>query len=141
MMDKKQSTERCAVAFSDHLTLILHTKFLETTTTWGRGLWKMNVSMLQIELTRTLFKDDWGRWKMTRHKYTKSVAWWWSCVKPKLRAFFLRMCSERASDFQEMNKFLQKNIYDLLTVHRDCSDKYRELKTLKAKIVRLHAQH
>jgi hypothetical protein len=51
------------------------------------------------------------------------------------------MGSERASAFREMNNFLHKAIYDLLTVHRDCSDKYRGLKTLKAKIIRLHAQH
>jgi exonuclease III len=60
MMDKKQSTEICAVAFSDHLAVILHTKCLTTTTTWGRGLWKMNVSMLQNEPKRTLFEDEWG---------------------------------------------------------------------------------
>jgi hypothetical protein len=50
------------------------------------------------------------------------------------------MGHERASAFREMNNFLHKAIYDLLTSHRDCSDKYRGLKSLKAQISRLHAQ-
>jgi hypothetical protein len=46
MVAKKQSTEIRAVAFTYHLAVILNTQCMAKTTTRGRGLWKMNVSML-----------------------------------------------------------------------------------------------
>jgi exonuclease III len=66
IMAKKQTTVLYAVAFTDYPAVILHTRCLVTTTTPGRGLWEMNVSMLQYEHTLLASRTN-GKRKMSLH--------------------------------------------------------------------------
>jgi hypothetical protein len=76
MLARQPSTEIRAAAFTDHMTVILHTTCAVTAAHRGRGLWRMNAALLHHATTRNLLAEEWLRWKATRHNYITSVQWW-----------------------------------------------------------------
>jgi hypothetical protein len=89
-MNAKKSIEIRAVAFSDHFAVILHTGCMTTSTTRGRGLWKMNTSLLKEGISVTNSRKN-GTGGNQRSKNTNPVCSGGSGVSKTIRAFFRRM--------------------------------------------------
>jgi hypothetical protein len=75
------------VAFTDHLVVFLRIKLEAPLLTRGRGLWKMNMDLLEDTTIRSRFQQEWTRWRMQEGKYPVIVTWWQKYVKWKTFSF------------------------------------------------------
>ena len=60
--------------FSDHSSVNL--KFRITETDYGKGVWKMNASVLQSKLFQDSFRVMWRDWKKVEDLYNDKRVWW-----------------------------------------------------------------
>lgn len=66
------------VSFSDHdLYMVeLKTQQNEDRPVWGRGLWKVNASLLEDTEIRTTITRCWHEWREQKHNFADQLQWW-----------------------------------------------------------------
>jgi hypothetical protein len=140
LLRKKKSIEIRAAAFTDHLAVISHTK-CPMDTTMGQGSWRLNMMLLRDRYTVDPLKDEWTKWKGSKERYPSPVIWWCRHVKPKIQAFFRRRVSGRKQEFRNKENFYYHALYDLLDDEKNHPTKGANVRMIKAKIIRLHAEY
>lgn len=83
------SVSTVPVAFSDHSAVIMKVRTSQSEiVTRGRGYWKINPSILEVEDITSRFEEQYEILK-TRAMYTADLSSWWNFVfKPKCRRFY-----------------------------------------------------
>ena len=62
-----------AAPFSEHSAVNI--KLRTTDIEYAKGLWKMNINIINSELFRTTFRNIWNKWKEQKQHYDTNI-WW-----------------------------------------------------------------
>jgi exonuclease III len=138
VLSRSPRTETRAVAFSDHMAVVIHTTCAVEVAAQGRGVWRMNAALLNSNATQSRLAEEWTRWDALKRLYSTRVQWLCRGIKPRIRTFFKREGRARAMEAKEMSEFLYTAIYDLLSSRMDPLEKHGRLQSLKAQLRRLH---
>jgi hypothetical protein len=135
---KKVGVETVAAAFTDYLAVILWLSVDVPMVQRGRGLWKLNASLLEEEAFREKIHQQWVTWMQQRRNYPDWTTWWARYTKKKIRLLCIQEGAERRRDFMRMENFYYKCIYDILWKNHPHDMKLTMLNRIKAKISTLH---
>ena len=80
--DQVKTIEYSSCVFSDHK--IVRLEFRTSETQRGRGIWKMNSSVIESELFNSSFPKLWNVWKKEKNKYS-DIGVWWDLGKHKIK--------------------------------------------------------
>jgi hypothetical protein len=112
-MSWKIGIETQIAAFTYHHAVILRLALHRPLQLRGRGLWKMNYSLLQDKHFADVLKTKWNVWK-THMKYYPSVVVWWSrYVKKCLQMTFKIEGAERRRARQRLENFYYEVMNDI----------------------------
>ncbi|KYO18906.1 hypothetical protein Y1Q_0018885 [Alligator mississippiensis] len=126
---KAEEAKCTPVCFSDHSLLTLRIDLggqLER----GRGVWKLNTSLLEDEQTRRSYREHYAGWWTLRELYQNQTEWWAS-VKERTRSFFQTVGKGWALFHQRRHKCLTCKLQDLhrqAVVEQDVREAMWELK-------------
>jgi hypothetical protein len=85
-----------------------------TSETPGKGLMKMNVTLLKEKSVREEIREKWGRWRKNKKYYANTVEWWIKVVKQQIRRLFTHGGLEKRQEDREMENSYYQCIYDIL---------------------------
>lgn len=80
--------------------------------THGKGVWKMNIELLEDERVREEYVRMFERWKKRRLDFG-SVIEWWEWVKENTKRFFIKKGCERVKGEREEYEWWQKRLTHL----------------------------
>ena len=137
----KQGKETIAVAFSDHMAVLLRIDLSIPFVHRGRGRWQMNTSFLKDRTVQQKISETWEECREHMHRYPDMVKWWAQYVKRKIQTMFIWVGTERNTDRRQMENYYYAVIYDLLQAPIQHADRMTALKEIKVKIIRLNSNH
>ena len=100
----------------------------------------MNVAYLHEKTFRDNLNTRWTQWQQHKRFYPNTVQWWGRYVKRMVRQIFTSEGTGRRRDRQTLENFYYDAICTVLQADTITDSSYVTLKTLKAKIVRLHME-
>jgi hypothetical protein len=106
--------------------------------TRGRGLWRMNTTLLRETDFRQLLQDKWEYWRKHRRYYPTIITWWERYVKRIIQKLFTWEGTERRRDRRTMKNFYFETVNTMLCTQPDHETTTIKLKRMKAKITLLH---
>lgn len=115
--------------FSDHLMLSC-TLSLPTGVTVGKGLWKLNCSLLEDEDVVKEYREQFSQWQTLQDFYDTRTQWW-EMVKDRTRQFFMKIGRDKKNKEKRHMMGLQKRLqryFNLLNNGFDFNDEIREVK-------------
>jgi endonuclease/exonuclease/phosphatase family metal-dependent hydrolase len=134
----KIGVETVAAVFTDHLAVILRLSVNVPMVRRGRGLWKLNATLLEEEAFREKIHQQWVTWTQQRRNYSDWTTWWGRYTKKKIRLLCIQEGVERRRDFMQMENIYYDCICDVLRNNHPHDLKMAVLNRLKAKITTLH---
>ena len=121
-----------AAPFSDHSAVNI--KIRTTDIEYGKGLWKMNVSIINSELFRTTFRNIWNKWKEQKQYYDTNI--WWDIGKRKVKEIAI-WCSKEIAKEKRLNVcMLEKEINKLKGTNANIAD----INILQSKLQRIYEE-
>ncbi|XP_057190687.1 uncharacterized protein LOC130554835 [Triplophysa rosa] len=94
--------------FSDHAMLSCTLSFT-TGVTVGRGIWKLNCSLLQDEEIAREYREQFSQWQ-TLQDFFNSRAQWWEMVKDRTGHFFRKKGTQKKNTEKRRMLGLQKRL-------------------------------
>ena len=96
------------VFFSDHVMLSC-TLSLSSGVTFGRGLWKLNCSLLEDREIVRDYREQYKEWQTLQDLY-ESRAHWWEMVKRRTRTYFRKLGKKKRAREDRRMLGLQKRL-------------------------------
>lgn len=118
------------IFFSDH-TMLSCTLTLSSGVTAGKGLWKLNCSLLQDKEIVREYREQYSRWQ-TLQDFYDSRALWWEMVKEKTKTFFSEVGKRKKNKEKRKMVGLQKRLqryFNLVNLGFDFNDEIKGVKT------------
>ena len=115
--------------FSDHAMLSC-TLSLPTDLTVGRGIWKLNCSLLQDETIVKEYREQFSQWQ-TLQDFFDSRAQWWEMVKGRTRLFFRQKGKKKKEKETRRIVGLQKRLQRYFNLLNSGIDFSEEIKAVK----------
>ncbi|MGL5950694.1 MAG: hypothetical protein ACRCZH_04655, partial [Cetobacterium sp.] len=115
--------------FSDHAMLSCTLSLPQGVTT-GRGLWKLNCSLLCDKDIVREYKEQYSQWQ-TLQDFYESRAQWWEMVKGRTKTFFRQVGKNKKDMERRQMVGLQKRLqryFKLLNQGFDFSDEIKQVK-------------
>jgi hypothetical protein len=137
LLARKQGVETVALAFTDHLAVVLRLAVDMPLPVTGKSYWKMNTSYLNEAAFRDVIKEHWTRWQRHKKFYPNAVTWWGRYVKGQIRRLFISEGTCRRRNRNSSENFYDDALYATLRDTEQPEAKYRTLQALRAKRVRL----
>ena len=121
--------------FSDHCSIEL--KFRTSEVKRGKGIWKMNIEILQNETFRQVFLNWWKSWKTKQHEYS-NLGIWWDLAKKKIKDISISV-SKMVSDENKMRiRYLEKSILDFENATGRTSKNDSDLQSMKCELRKIY---
>jgi len=98
--------------------------------TVGKGLWKLNCSLLQDKEVTKEYREQYREWQ-TLQDFFDSRAQWWEMVKEKTKTFFIRAGNRKKTKEKKKMVGLQKRLqryFNLLNIGLDFNEEIKEVK-------------
>lgn len=117
------------VFFSDHAMLSC-TLSLPTGVTTGKGLWRLNCSLLEDTEIAREYREQYSQWKTLKDFYD-SHAQWWEMVKGKTKTYFKQAGKKKKDKERRCMVGLQKQLqryFNLLNQGFDFNEDIRQVK-------------
>lgn len=128
------------VNFSDHCAYHLTFRHAPQKTFLGRGVWQLNVELLDDANLRRDFIATW-QWCLQRQgRYRERVYWWTELVKPKIKKCICQFARARAYWKKQTLEFYFTGLRQLYNDSSALSDNLLRIKRTKAKITALVRQ-
>ena len=127
------------VFFSDHAILSC-TLSLPSGVTRGRGLWKLNCSLLEDRELVSQYREQYQRWQ-TLHDLYETRAHWWEMVKARTQTFFRKAGKMKKDRANRRMMGLQKRLQRYFNLIRQGIDFNEEIKEIKEEMSILAEQH
>ena len=93
--------------FSDHDAI--HMSYRTTDLKYGKGLWKMNTSVIMSELFRNTFTAMWSEWKARKDDFS-DIKLWWDMGKRQIRDLTIWCSKQIKKKEEEERKNLEQQI-------------------------------
>jgi hypothetical protein len=139
LSERKTGVETVSAALTDHFAVILRMRLDAPILVMGKGMWRMNVSLLRDKEFYTAMRMMWTKCKLHRKAYPSSVMWWVRNVKSMIKRTFIREEAERRRDRRQMENTYYEAIYEIVASEVGAEVKAILLKKFNAKIMRLNA--
>ena len=117
--------------FSDHSIVYLQLRTAETL--HNKGLWKMNVSIIQTKLFQAAFKKMWEQWKQKKQCF-QNVRQWWDIGKKQIKELVI-WCSKTIHAIQRRETEVLENRLQYLS---DNNIKSQEKMDIDTKLVEIY---
>jgi exonuclease III len=137
---QKTGIETKEMAFTDHSAVIVRIGLTHPIAIRGRGLWKMNVSLLKDKRILEVLKERWCAWCRVKQHFPTTVLWWSRYVKRRIRITLTAESAARCRDRRRLEEFYYEAISDSIRKDNLNPMTYIKLKEIKARIVRLHSE-
>ena len=98
--------------FSDHDAVLIDFRISETE--HGKGIWKMNVSILDTPLFQKMFSSMWSEWKERKSEFVH-IQTWWDLGKKKIKDIAISCSKILNNEKNKMTKYLEDKIPFLRT--------------------------
>lgn len=125
-------------SFTDYLTVCLHISTALLIMRMGRGLWKIDSTVITENACMEKLRTLWGRQQRQKWAFAVLTMWWDCFCKRKIPLLFQREQAERRRKHRMMENHLYESMYDVLKRPGPSDKTLPVLKRLKAKTVRLH---
>ena len=99
--------------FSDHS--VIHMEIRTTNISYGKGLWKMNISTIKSDIFQKSFKSMWNVWKTKKGQYDYNM--WWDIGKRKVKDLAIWCSSEIIKKRKANINLLEQKIDSLKRVN------------------------
>jgi hypothetical protein len=136
---RKSGMEVLAPAFTDHMAVVIRLATDVPLLDRGRGMWKMNASLMEEEGFQKDLKVHWRKWVTHRRFYQTTVLWWSRYVKVQIKKLFCVKGAERYRERKAMENFYYAAIYDVIGSGGETHRMHEALGVLKERITRLYA--
>lgn len=113
LYDNKIAATIVAAAFTDHFAMILRIKLHVPRIRMGRGYWKLNITLLTVDVINETCKKHWEIWNKMRCRYTDTT-WWLQYVKRRIRFLFTAEGRRHSEQWRMQEEFYFQCIYDLM---------------------------
>ena len=117
------------VFFSDHF-LLSCTLSLPIGATTGRGLWKLNRSLLEDQALVGQYRERYREWQTLQDLY-ETRAQWWEMVKGRTRTFFRQAGKNKKKKEQRRMMGLQKRLHRYYILNQQGMDFNKEIREVK----------
>lgn len=117
------------VFFSDHLMLSCRLEF-KSMVSVGKGVWKLNVQLLEDERIRKEFLRKYEGWQ-TLKGFFSSIVDWWEWMKGNVKSFFIQEGRKKAERSRRLQAKLQRELQSLYRLGREgfeCAEEIKEVK-------------
>ena len=111
---QKVGMETVRAAFTDHLAVCMHIHFEAPLVRRGRGLWKMNIKLLEETSFQDRLQQQWSLCVQQGKNYTDKFKWWERYAKKKFRYLFIKEATERKREAAINENFYYTCIHDVL---------------------------
>ena len=125
---------------------VIHVNFSDHSCVWtklnlpdipqqGKSYWKMNSTLLDIELVKEKFKVEWARMGMMKNRYRNLNEWWDLYAKKQIKYFFIREGQKEMGKKYGLIQYLEfclNELYNKLNLTGELD--YGEVKILKDRI-------
>ena len=61
----------------------------------ARPRWRMNVSLLDIDIIKQNLNRNWNIFQLKKNSYTNIIQWWEEFVKPQIKYFYINVGKEQ----------------------------------------------
>ncbi|KAJ1149837.1 hypothetical protein NDU88_002640 [Pleurodeles waltl] len=140
-VSKDLSCEKCIlkpVFFSDHMALVAEI-LMDNAQVHGRGIWKLNVTLLKDERLRRCFLKHFEGWKTLRDFFASWTEWWlW--VKRRIGQFFREEGRKMAKEKENELNVLQGRLQRMYGMARLGMDVVSEVRDLESQIEEVYLQ-
>ena len=117
------------VFFSDH-SMLSCTLSLSSGVTVGKGLWKLNCSLLEDEEAARQYREQFRDWQTLQDCFD-TRAQWWEMVKGRTKAFFSQLGRDRKKKADRCMVGLQKRLERYFILRNQGIDFNYEIKEVK----------
>ena len=131
LVHNKVFTKTIPVVFSDHNMVLA--KFKVNDLSKGKGYWKLNSSLLEIDGVLQEFADLWNKLRLTKTKFG-NILERWEFSKKKIKDFFSRIATRQAKEKYGLINLLQVRLRYLYELCNTGKDFYEDIKVVKNKI-------
>lgn len=118
-----------AVPFSDHDAYYVSIGKSEQVK-WGRGVWKLNVSLLLDGKIKSETTKLWETLRKEKELFD-SVLLWWDYAKQKVKFFLIEKGKEKSNETRKEQNYLEEQLEDLVSENgrrTEWTDEIREVK-------------
>jgi exonuclease III len=129
--------------FSDHKAIFIDFRTSETQR--GKGLWKMNVSVIKSKLFQESLKAMWNNWKKRKNEY-QDLRVWWDIGKKHIKELSVwvskKISTEQNKDIINLEKqlqYLEKNSASD-TYIKECKNKLEQFYKEKAEGAKIRSR-
>ena len=122
-------------SFSDHSAIKINVTINENITI-GKSYWKLNTSLLEDENIKENFEVLWGSIKNVIYNYENELMWWELCVKPQIKAFFIKEGKRKSKEKYGLIEYLEDKLKRLYT-NSENGFNYHQIKATKDQIDKL----
>lgn len=123
------------VFFTDHCMVTARME-VEGVCEVGKGVWKLNVELLEDERLGRKFKHRYEEWQTVKDMYG-SVSEWWECVKERIKKFFMAEGKIRAAKGRKRINGLQCRLEHLFKLQKQGFPVNDDIKEIKSKLKEL----
>ena len=123
--------------FSDHsaICLVLHTD----ETMRGRGIWKMNVSILTNDVFRNAFFDKWAQLIKEKHLYS-DIQTWWDIAKKGIKSLAMNVSTYLKRKENERVEELETKLNTMSNMDSHGNSAYIEISKIKEELFDIYTR-
>lgn len=118
--------------FSDHV-MVRATLDLGGVSEKGKGVWKLNVKLLEDSKIREKYVEKYKGWRSLQVLFEKKSEWW-DFVKRRTKLFFINEGRDKVRKAKEKCKWLEKKLQRLFLQERAGFEVSEEIKGVKERI-------
>ncbi|KAJ4427747.1 hypothetical protein ANN_25400 [Periplaneta americana] len=131
-----RGTDICPVAFSDHCGYIITLRIPRLPTPFGRGIWKLNTSILKEEDFKEDLEHKWRIYQRQKSRYPNILEWWVN-TKQKLGKWMKYYSILRQQEIKGQEEYLYGLLRDIYASSSTEPRLTTLLKKVKASILKI----
>lgn len=131
-----KSAEIYPIPFSDHdlFVIDLITDFPDERPIWGRGLWKLNSSLLENPETMDRIETEWLSWREQKPVFNEQLSWW-EYGKRFMKSLFIEIGKKQKRETKDRKLELMKELK--MAAKQTGLDSAMKIRHLKGKILKI----
>ena len=108
------------VSFSDHLCVCVKLA-LNPQMQVARPRWRMNVSLLGIDIIKQNLNRNWNIFQLKKNSYTNIIQWWEEFVKPQIKYFYINVGKEQNKLKKGLMEYYERKLRKLYDNANNCN--------------------
>ncbi len=140
LKDNVRGTEIHVNSFSDHKSYTTTIKLPNLGQRYGRGIWRLNNSILDDQSVMAEFETKWQYWVRQKRQYRSWYEWWVNFAKEKIKSFFKWKTSEKYHKNNDTLEFFYTSLKRLYEEYRFNPAVRPNINKIKARMIKVQAE-